>query len=148
MIAQRRDHHVGPEAVAVFAQPPALFLIGPLARGCFQFAPRLAGAHILFRIEAGEMLADDFRRAVALHALGAVIPTGDPALRVEHEDGIVLHRIHEQPEVLLDVEAGFGTFGLEGVVLRIRSRRFLVYEQSSISTSWNPGRHGGWLGLV
>ena len=47
------------------------------------------------------MLADDLVGAIALDALGARIPARHASLRVEHEDGVVLHCLDEQAKALL-----------------------------------------------
>ncbi len=44
------------------------------------------------------MLADDLRGRIALDPLGAGVPGGNAAVRIEHEDGIVLDAVHQQPE--------------------------------------------------
>jgi hypothetical protein len=50
------------------------------------------------RIKLGEMLADDFLRAVALDALGAGVPGRYPTARIEHEDRVVLDAFDKAPE--------------------------------------------------
>ena len=53
----------------------------------------------LLRIKAGEMLADDFLRFVTLDLFRAGVPTRDVAIRVEHEDGVVLNALHHEAEL-------------------------------------------------
>ena len=47
------------------------------------------------------MLPDDLGRRIALDALGAGIPAGDDAVRVQHEERIVGDAVDEQPELTL-----------------------------------------------
>ena len=47
------------------------------------------------------MLADDLVRPIALHPLGAGVPVGDDAGRIEHVDGVVDDAFDEQPEAAL-----------------------------------------------
>ncbi len=81
IVADRVDDHMRPEPRPVLADPPSFLLESPDPR---RRSPRLtagsAGRPVLIRVEAGEMLADDLRRRVALDALGPGIPTADPAL--------------------------------------------------------------------
>src|SRR5262245_52980495 len=48
-------------------------------------------------VEDREMLADDLAGLVALEPLGTRIPGENVAHRVEREDGIVAHALHQQP---------------------------------------------------
>ena len=61
-------------------------------------ALRLARRQVLGGVEAGDVLADDLLGLVALALLGPRIPTRDVPGRVEHEDAVILHRLHQQPE--------------------------------------------------
>ena len=54
-----------------------------------------------WRVEAGEVLADDLVGAVALDAARPRRSRWRPALGVEHEDGVVLHALDQQAESLL-----------------------------------------------
>ena len=102
LVPQGRDDDVGPERRAVLADPPALVLepARPPRRPPVPASgqPALDG---LLRVEAGEVLADDLVGLVALDPLGPGVPGGDVALRVEHEDGVVLDALDQQPEPLL-----------------------------------------------
>src|SRR5690606_4002683 len=90
--AARSDHHAGPERGAVLAHAAAFVLENTLLGGLLQFVLREAAVHLLRRIEAREMRADDFLGPVALDGLRAGIPGDHIARRVEHEDGVVLDR--------------------------------------------------------
>src|SRR5438105_3816934 len=75
-----------PRSMSSWRYRQAKFLVGP------------AGGHGFGRIEAREMLADDFVGAVALHALGADVPGGDDAIGREHEDRVVVRAVDEAPK--------------------------------------------------
>ena len=62
---------------------------------------RQAGRTIFRRVEAREMLADNFFRSVALQALGTGVPGGDESPRIEREDGVIGDAFDQQPVVLL-----------------------------------------------
>src|SRR5205814_4104532 len=57
-----------------------------------------AGSDVFGRIELREMLPDDLLSRVLLQPLRAGVPGCNASLRVEHEDGVVLHALHKQPE--------------------------------------------------
>src|SRR5207247_8588404 len=88
-VAQRRDRHVGPEAAAVLAHAPAFGPEAAFALRAAQALLRLAGVTVLGRIEQRDRPADDLARAVALHALRAVVPAADaPAAADEADCGV------------------------------------------------------------
>src|SRR6185503_1102164 len=100
-IEQRRDDDVGPERRPVLAQAPAFVLEPADARGDFELHLRHLGVDRLLRVEAREMLADDFLGLVALDAFRPSVPAGDPSFRVEHEHRIVADTANQQTELLL-----------------------------------------------
>ena len=69
IVADGGQHDVGPEARAVFAHPPALFLDAPTLRGQAQQLRRPAAVHILLRKEAREVQSQNLIGSVALDAL-------------------------------------------------------------------------------
>lgn len=99
----RIDDHMGPEPAAVLANPPPLLLETAFGRGLRQRPGRHAGGPVLVRIEAREMLADDFRRRIALEPLGPGVPADHPAVGVEHVDGVVGNGVDQQPVAVLIV---------------------------------------------
>ena len=103
LVVQRGDHHVRPEPRAVLAHAPAFVLEAALGGGEAQFRHRPAGAVGFLRVEAREMVADDLFGAVALDAFGAFVPADDDALRIEREDRVVAHAVHQQPEQFVAV---------------------------------------------
>src|SRR5205085_12295088 len=100
-IPNRVQDHVGPEGRAVLADAPALDFEAPLCGRRIQVALWHAAFDVASGIEAGEVLADDLFRTVALDPLGAGVPARDAAARVEHDDGAVGDALDHQPEALL-----------------------------------------------
>ena len=88
----RIDDHMGPEAGAILAQPPAFGLKPALGRGRVQGSGGQADGAVFFGVEDREVLADDLVGRVALEALGAGIPGRYVAVCVEKIDGVVLDR--------------------------------------------------------
>src|SRR5207248_7503017 len=114
LVAKGGDHDVGPETAAVLAYPPAFVLDAPLGGGHGQLLGRLADPHVLGGIEDREVAADDLVGPVSLQPLGPGVPAGDPAVGVEHEDGVVLSTVDEEPEPLFALAGGLlasPTFG-------------------------------------
>src|SRR2546430_1982663 len=108
----RGDDYVRPEAAAVLSDPPALLFDAPFGTGDFEIVLRLTILLVLGRIEEREMLADDLVRPVALDALRAVVPAGHIAVRIEHEDGVILHAVDEQAEHLLALAQALFVFAM------------------------------------
>ena len=100
-VADGVQDDVGPEGRAVLAHAPALDLEAPLGGRRIQVALRHAAFDVASGIEAGEVLADDLFRAVALDPLGPGVPARDAAARVEHDDGAVGDALDHQPEAFL-----------------------------------------------
>src|SRR5207302_9109241 len=69
-VAQSGSHYVGPEPRSVLAYPPAFFFASASLPANAQFGRRLACFHILRRVEAAIVLANDFVTIVALDAFG------------------------------------------------------------------------------
>src|SRR5262249_25136169 len=88
-VAQTSDGDTGPESRAVLAHPPAFILQAPLLGRNTQLVLGLALRDIFGRIEAREVLADDFGGFPTLESLGRTAPRYDGAFRVEHRDGTV-----------------------------------------------------------
>ncbi|HST01068.1 MAG TPA: hypothetical protein VLJ84_05355, partial [Usitatibacter sp.] len=66
-------------------------------------AGRPARLDVLGGIELLERLPDDLRGLVARDRLGARVPARHDALRVEHDDHVVLDAFQQQPEAFLAV---------------------------------------------
>src|SRR5947199_48034 len=66
VVAYRRDHHVRPEAGAVFANAPVLLLVPSLCGGGPKRRVRLSGGDVFRSVEAREWLADDLLGSVPL----------------------------------------------------------------------------------
>src|SRR5437763_242318 len=99
-VAQGREDYVGPEARAILAQPPALVFKSALGSGYPELRRGLAALNVFWRVEPGEVLADDLRRPVALDTLRTRIPADHAALRIERDDRVILHAFHDKPEAL------------------------------------------------
>ena len=78
------------------------------------------------------MAADYFVRAVAVDALRALIPAGDVAGGVEHEDGVVLHPVDHQ---LVNAVAALDRFGESGVGDRRDGSRTAIRRVARLGTS-------------
>src|SRR5215212_3865953 len=55
---------------------------------------------VLFCVEDREVLDDYLVFVVAVDALGPGVPGGDAPLGVEHEDGVILYPVDQEPEAL------------------------------------------------
>lgn len=84
------------KAGAVLADAPTFALEFSFAPRCLERFQRKACRLVHILIETGKMLADNFVCGVALEPLRAWIPAGHDALRIEHVDRIVGHRLDEQ----------------------------------------------------
>src|SRR6185295_16927466 len=102
---ERGDDDVRPEARPILLDAPALVLEASLRRSDSQLVRR--EIERLRRIEPAEVLPDDLRSAVALDPLGPGVPGEDPALGIEHEDGIVPNALHEKAKPLLALAERF-----------------------------------------
>ena len=98
LVAQGRDDDMRPEGHPILADPPALGLDLPCGHRHLQFVLGPLLRPVFRAIHAREMLADDLIRFVPLHALGPGMPTDDVSRRIEHENGLVLHPLHQQAE--------------------------------------------------
>src|SRR5690606_8427381 len=89
LIADGIDHHVGPETAAILPDAPALGFETPLGQRDLERALGKAVLPIFDRIEAREMLSDDFVWTVTLEAFGTGIPATDDPIGIEHVDRVV-----------------------------------------------------------
>ena len=101
------DRHVGPEEGPVLPDPPRLFPVVPDRGGHRQLVLRVSRPHVVGTIEGREVPPDDLIGPVALDPLGPAIPARDVALGLQHEDRVVLDRLHEEAESLLALAQGF-----------------------------------------
>ena len=99
-IAQRGDHHVRPENVAVLAHAPAFLFVGAVLRRKPQF---MVGPHFLLcglGVEDREMPAYDLVGAIPLEPDCTRVPGQHDSRRVEHEDRVVLNGFDQQTETI------------------------------------------------
>jgi hypothetical protein len=101
VVAQRGQHHVGPEVGAVLADAPTFLLEAAGVARDLELALRHALRDRVGRIERREMPADDLGCAVALDQRGAGVPGAHDARDVEHEDRVVAHALDDQAGALL-----------------------------------------------
>src|ERR1700754_3476815 len=99
-IEQRRNHRVRPKARAVLAHTPSFLLASSVGRGVAQRLLWKTLGLILCSVKASKRLADDFLVLKTFDPFGAGIPRSHPALRVEHEDRIVLHAFDQKTKAL------------------------------------------------
>ena len=95
------DDGMGPVAGAVLADPPAFLFEPARSDGGLERESRLPVGDLRRRIEAGEVPAEDLVGLVAGDAFGPGVPAHDVAVRVEHEDGVVLHALDREAVPLL-----------------------------------------------
>ena len=91
------DHHICPEAAAILADAPAFVFEFPFPRGSVEGALRQSVQTVFRRVEAGEMLADDFFAVISLEAARPGIPAGHRAGGIEHINGIIGDGFDQQP---------------------------------------------------
>src|SRR5882724_8285616 len=101
VVANGSDDHTGPKPGAVLADAPAFIFEASFLGRHLEFPLRFATLQICGRVKTRKMLADNLRALISLDTLCAVVPTNDMSGRVEHEDGIVLYRFHEQTKSFL-----------------------------------------------
>jgi hypothetical protein len=77
---------------------------------------------VILRIESRDVPADDFLGRVALEPLSSPVPARDTARRVQQEDGVVLHSLHEHGEKVAVVRLSLRAYGVgQGAVGDSRS---------------------------
>src|ERR1700694_326983 len=75
-----------------------MLCFGPAACCCdLEFLFRLTLIDVVLLIEARKILTDDLIRFVALAAFCPGIPTGNPSLRLQHGNRVVLDPVEERP---------------------------------------------------
>src|SRR5262249_46627312 len=97
-VVDRVDQNLRPVARAVLAHPPAFGLEAALDCRLADDLIGHAGATILFGVETGEVVTEDFGRGVTGSLLRAGAPAGDPALRVERAHLEAADRIDDRAE--------------------------------------------------
>jgi hypothetical protein len=66
---------------------------------------RQPGRDVVGLVEPGELLAQDLVGRVPLDPFGARVPADHPAVGVEQEDGVVLHGLDQQTELVVSGHA-------------------------------------------
>src|SRR6202035_4003683 len=90
--------------------------------GSSEYLLRPSPLDIFRREEAGKVPADNLIGCVTFDSFGAGIPTENPALRVHHENGIVLDSIEEHPISFFAFSERLGQFASGAVTLGGSSR--------------------------
>jgi hypothetical protein len=99
-VADRGQQHVGPESGPILAHPPAGLVRSPLPLRPAQQRARQVLRPVLGGVERREVPPDDLVRAVALDPLGAYVPGLDPTGRIEQEDGVILHDLDQEGQLV------------------------------------------------
>lgn len=95
---QSRHRVDRPEGGAVLPGPDSLLFVSAVSEGGVHVPLGFPAAGVLGGEHRGERLAQHLVGGVALDPLGPGVPAGDPALRVEHVDGVVPDALDQQPE--------------------------------------------------
>src|SRR5437588_9250559 len=93
-------HPFRPQSRAFLPPPPSFIFELPVPRRALELPLRLSLGHILRGIEAGEMPPQNLLRTMAVSPFRPGVPVDDPALAIEHDDGVILHTVYHQPEPL------------------------------------------------
>src|SRR5207245_11129958 len=80
----------------VCSDPPAFLLESTFASGDLELVLWVTDGGGVLGIEHREVTADYFVGVVTLDALRTLVPAGDVASRVEHDDGVVPHGVDHQ----------------------------------------------------
>ena len=136
-VMHRLDRRVGPEPLTGFANSPALLFIFSGMTGLGQTALRQQADDIFRRIEAGEMLADDFGPGIAFQLFGADIPGLYMAFEIEAQNSVIVNAVEN------DLERGGSawrqvTVGHDGLRLRSIFVVYLEWLRSDIGRSSCP----------
>jgi len=86
----RRHHAVGPEGRPVLAKVPADVIGATPAARCFQFPVGYAVVPVVHREQGTDRLTDDLLGRVSEDVFRARVPRPDVAVRIEHDDAVVL----------------------------------------------------------
>ena len=88
---------------AIFPHPHALFFVPAAGSGDGEHLLRAAALDVFRGKETGKVAPDNLFRAVALDALRPGIPAHNLALRVQHENGVVLDSVEQHPVLFFAV---------------------------------------------
>src|SRR5256886_10299135 len=100
--------------------PTAFVLESAMLSSDLEFVLRIVTVDGFLRIKAGEMMTDDFLRFVTLDLFRAGVPARNLAIRVEHEDGVVLNAFNHEADLFLAA--------LE-LLLQLRTHRNIVLQR-------------------
>ena len=106
---------------------PALVGRAALGGGGGDFALGDAAGPVLRCEEDRELLPEDFRLGIAEEPLGAGVPTDDPSLGIDRENGEILDALDHQPQVLLGLaQRLLDTLALGDLVLELAPPRLVL----------------------
>src|ERR1043165_8900729 len=94
-VVDRVEHGERPELGAVFAYAPTFIFEPAKAARRLQSQRRFAGAAVLFSEKDREVLAQNLAGFIAFDAPSAAVPTADPALGIQHINGVVRYRVYQ-----------------------------------------------------
>jgi hypothetical protein len=83
------DHNACPETAAILPAAPPFGFEASFAAGRIKCPLGHARIAILWRVEAGKVLTDNFGLWITLDACGACIPVNHLPFRAQHVDGVV-----------------------------------------------------------
>ncbi len=118
--------------LAVLAPMPALVGCAALGRGGGDFTLRDAAGSVLRCEEDVELLPQDLRLGIAEETLGAGVPTDDPSLGIDRENGEILDALDHEPKVLLGLAKRLlDPFSLGDLVLELTPPRLVLARDDS-----------------
>ena len=99
-VMHRSDDGVGPESLAVLADPPPFIFYSAFGSGCFELSRRPLGRNVVLGVKNRKDPPDHFLFRIAEDPRRPTIPGANAAVRFEEEEGVVLDRFDEQRQLV------------------------------------------------